>query len=538
VSATAGVAKYRRVRLVTGVLAVVGFGLAAAFEPMAWPAVAGAGVFLLVTALEMKGVFSDPTVMVVLDGIVIFGVVYLVRPFPGAEAVALALVSASAIVFARIERLRLLLPAIAVIAALAGVVNWAVRDPVEWSTQLMVGIAVVGALAISPVLYWMAGSIGRALPAGTLISSVVPDPGAFANTVTEKSPTGIALIDFASNIRYANPAFARMFGYERDEILGRSMSLMMDADTYARHEAAVQRSLSSQEPIDTENMELVGRHRDGSPVTVWVSLSELTGDGERMVLGSVRDVSETVRLRRRLEQSLAAKDEFVATVSHELRTPLTAVVAFSEMLRDRTELDGEEQEEFIGLIADQAREVAYLIEDLLVASRLEADSMTVSIRPTSALLEVRSVTRAWAMHRSVHVDEASVDREVLADPGRFRQILRNLVANAVKHGGDEITVSARVSDDGRYQLIVRDNGPGVAPDVERGLFEVFTHGTDADDSHPPSSGVGLHVSRRLAELMGGTLEYRRVDGFTEFVLTVPLVQESRTPEADALTESE
>ncbi|HSJ27340.1 MAG TPA: PAS domain S-box protein, partial [Acidimicrobiia bacterium] len=452
---TTGVAFYRRVRLITGGLALVGFGIVAGFEPMAWPLVAAAAVFLLVSAVEMSGVFSDSTTVVVLDALVIFGVVYVVRPFPGAEAVALALVAGSAIVFARTGLLRPLLPAITAIAAVEGVANWVMREPVAWSNRAMVGNAVVSALAVSPVLYWMAGSIGRALPTGTLISSVVPDTEAFANIVTERSAEGIALIDFGSTIRYANPAFARMFGYEPDEIIGRSMSLMMDADTYARHDAAVQRSLSSKHRIETENMELVGRHRDGRPVTVWVSLSELTGGGERLVLGSVRDVSETVRLRDRLEESLAAKDEFVATVSHELRTPLTAVVAFSEMLRDRAELDASEQEEFIGLIADQAREVAYLIEDLLVASRLDTDSMTVSVRPMSALLEVRSVSGAWAMHRSVHVDETSVDHTVLADPGRFRQILRNLVVNAVKYGGEEITVSAVVGSDGPYHLIVR-----------------------------------------------------------------------------------
>ncbi|HVR31080.1 MAG TPA: PAS domain-containing sensor histidine kinase [Acidimicrobiia bacterium] len=462
---------------------------------------------------------------VVLDAVIIFGVVYVARPFPGAEASALALTMSSAVVFAAPGLVRLLLPALSVLAAVMGLVNWVIREPVEWSSAAMVGNAVVVGVALTPVLFWMGSSIARAFPTGSLISNLVPDPGEFANVVTERSGEGIAIIDFDSNIRYANPAFASIFGHDRDDLVGTSMARLMDADTYSVHHAAVQRALLSREPIDRVNLELVGRHRDGHPITALVSLSELTGGGERLVLGAVRDATEMVDLRSKLQRLLASKDEFIATVSHELRTPLTAVVAFSEMLLDRANIAESEQDEFIRLIADQSREVAYLIEDLLVSARLESDSMHVAVQPTKLPAEVLSVVGPWATHRRIELDHPALEQSVMADPGRLRQILRNLVANAVKHGGREIGLTAVADDAGRCHVIVRDDGSGVPPERVTSMFDAYSHGANADDQ-PMSAGLGLHVSRRLAELMGGTLDYRRTGGHTEFVLSLRLAEES------------
>jgi PAS domain S-box-containing protein len=333
------------------------------------------------------------------------------------------------------------------------------------------------------------------------------------------------VIDFESKIRYANQAFAAIFGHDRDELLGASMSLLMDAETFRRHDAAVQRALLSRAPVEASNLELVGRHRDGRPVTALVSMSELSGEGERLVLGAVRDVSDMAELRSRLQELVASKDEFIATVAHELRTPLTAVLAFSEML-----LDGAgtaERDEFLELIVDQSREMGYLIEDLLVAARVDGDAMTVSVEPTHLHAEVTAALGPWARHPQLELDHDALSRTVVADPGRLRQVLRNLVSNAVKHGGPHIAVTATADEPGRCHIVVRDDGPGVPHDREAAIFDPYVHGRDTPDQ-PSSAGLGLHVSRRLVELMNGTLDYRRAGGHTEFVMTLPLVEDVTT----------
>lgn len=511
--------------MLTGVLAVVGFGLLAVLEPLAWPLVMAALLFLGVSVIELRRGFSNPNLLVLFDAAIVFGVIAIARPFPGAEASALALAMSSAFVFVASSVLRFVLPALAALAAVLGVVNWVIRDPVEWSTGSMVGNALVASIALTPVLFWMGASISRAMPSDSPLSALVPNPGEFANALTERSSEGVAVIDFESKIRYANRAFAETFGHDRDELLGASMSVLMDPETFRRHDASVQRALLLRAPVEASNLELVGLHRDGRPVTVLVSMSELAGEGERLVLGAVRDVSDMVELRSRLEESVASKDQFIATVAHELRTPLTAVLAFSEMLLDGGDQGPKERNEFLRLIVDQSREMGYLIEDLLVAARVDGDAMNVSVEQVDLRAEVVAALGPWAGHQQLEVDHDALARAVAADPGRLRQVLRNLVSNAVKHGGPHIAVTATADDAGRCHLIVRDDGPGVPADREEAIFDPYVHSRDARDQQT-SAGLGLYVSRRLVELMDGTLDYRREDGHTEFVVTLPLAEDA------------
>ncbi|MFP5333316.1 MAG: ATP-binding protein [Acidimicrobiia bacterium] len=517
---------YRRTRVVAGVVATGAWGLVTAFESSAWPLVVASVIFAFVSFTDLRFGIPSPELVVVTDAVAVFGAILWVRPFPGAEALALAVVFGSALVMAAGRWLRWILPTATLVVVAGALYNHIWRDPPAWSDAAVVGNALVALVAVAPMLFWVAATVARAFPSGSLVAAAVPDPGEFAHTVVERSREGLVVIDFESRIRFTNEAFAAMLGYDRREMLGQSLAMAMDSETFQRHERALQQAMLSRQPIDRSNLELVGRHRDGHPVTVLVSLSELKGGGERLVLGAVRDVSEIVALRTQLEELLASKDLFVATVSHELRTPLTAVVAFAEMLRDRTDLSPEEREEFLGLIADQSREVSYLVEDLLVAARLDSDELTVSTQPTALRAEILTVVSPFAAQRSIEVDHTAVDRAVRADPGRLRQIIRNLVGNAVKHGGLSISVTADVAG-GHCHLIVRDDGAGIPPEAEQSLFEPYRHGDQRSDQ-PMSMGLGLHVSRRLAELMGGTLEYRRREDHTEFVLVLPLADEPRT----------
>lgn len=519
-------ATYRKTRVVAGVAATGAWGLVTVFEPRAWPLVVASVIFATVSWTDLKFGVPSSELVVVADAIAVFGAILWVRPFPGAEALALAVVFGSALVMANGRWLRWILPSLILIAVGGALANRIWREPADWSEAAMVGNALVALLAVTPMLFWVAGTVARAFPSGSLVAAALPDPSEFAHKVVERSREGLAVIDFESRIRFANEAFASMFGYERSDMIGQSLAMVMDDETFRRHERGVQSALLSREPIEAFNLELTGVHRDGHPVTALVSLSELKGGDERLVLGAVRDVSEIVALRTQLEKTLVSKNLFVATVSHELRTPLTAVVAFAEMLRDRTDLDAGERDEFLSLIADQSREVSYLLEDLLVAARLDSEELFVSTQRTALRSEILTVVGPFAGQRSIEVDHAAVDRVVVADPGRLRQIIRNLVGNAVKHGGLSISITAEIEAEECY-VIVRDNGAGVAPESEAALFDPYRHAQQRDDQ-PMSMGLGLHVSRRLAELMGGTLDYRRREGLTEFVLVLPLAEDARS----------
>ncbi|HHC07970.1 MAG TPA: PAS domain S-box protein [Actinobacteria bacterium] len=232
------------------------------------------------------------------------------------------------------------------------------------------------------------------------------------------------------------------------------------------------------------------------------------------------------RARSRLEELVRSKDDFIAAVSHELRTPLTVVTGMAHELRDRwRELSPEEMTEFTRLLADQSIDVADLIEDLLVVAR--ADIGKVSVRPIpvdareQALAVVEALTRDG--DRQVVVSGPAV--KILADPVRLRQILRNLLTNAFRYGGPNVAVEI-VDDDETVAIRVVDDGEGVPPERRDRIFEPYERAHDRA-GQPGSVGLGLTVSRTLAELMGGTLVYAYEEGRSVFCLGLRRVGSDR-----------
>jgi two-component system sensor histidine kinase MtrB len=195
-------------------------------------------------------------------------------------------------------------------------------------------------------------------------------------------------------------------------------------------------------------------------------------------------------------------------------------VGLSEELAGNSDGFSEEDlAEFHQLIAQQSREVAYIVEDLLVAARVEIETVSIDVQPVDLDAEVAATIKGWPSEFGEIAHRPS-GAKVEADPTRFRQITRNLLTNAMRYGGDEVVVATHSNGD-RGILQVRDNGPGVAPeDLER-IFEPYERATDVEVVRPGSVGLGLHVSRQLARLMGGDLTCRREDDETVFELTLP-----------------
>ncbi len=217
----------------------------------------------------------------------------------------------------------------------------------------------------------------------------------------------------------------------------------------------------------------------------------------------------------RLEELVRSKDELVASVSHELRTPLTAVVGLAEeMAASAMEFDRETLAELAAVVAEQSRELAHLVEDLLVAARVESGGLTVQVTEFDLRAEAETVVAALGLEVPVRGQEAVV----AADPLRCRQIIRNLLTNAKRYGGDHIEIRL-ASEADRIVLSVVDDGDGVPEEDAKRIFDAYVRGHEA--VAPGSVGIGLAVSRNLADLMGGALEYRRRDGLTEFHLVLP-----------------
>jgi len=232
------------------------------------------------------------------------------------------------------------------------------------------------------------------------------------------------------------------------------------------------------------------------------------------------------QLRRGYEEQYASRDRFVAAVSHELRTPLTALVGFSTTLSDNTvEPDSPEADEILSIITDQAHEAADIVEDLLVAFRQQPGEIPLQIGTTDLAEEAQTVVSAFTSTRSSGSQRVSLEGDrviVAADPLRLRQIIRNLVTNAHRHGGDQMTVHT-YQKEGYGFVAVADNGQGFDPDEAEMLFKPYGRSRHTDTS-TGSVGLGLTVARQLARLMGGDLTARRDEESTVFELELPLAE--------------
>jgi signal transduction histidine kinase len=220
----------------------------------------------------------------------------------------------------------------------------------------------------------------------------------------------------------------------------------------------------------------------------------------------------------KLEELLAAKDEFIASVSHEVRTPLTAVLGFAHELDEQQgKFSPEEQADLIGLIAAQSREVANIVDDLLTAARAEAGTLVIA----PERLSVRKLIGEVLSSHSGRVDfAADEDLELWADSGRVRQILRNLLTNAERYGGSVVKIQVRRAGESVH-IEVRDNGDGVPVHLRDHVFEPYARAKNSA-TQPASVGLGLSVARQLAHLMSGDLELSDDEEWTVFTLTLPM----------------
>lgn len=214
--------------------------------------------------------------------------------------------------------------------------------------------------------------------------------------------------------------------------------------------------------------------------------------------------------KARLEELLASKDAFVASVSHELRTPLTVVNGMAIEIGERWQrLSDDEMEEFTGMLVDQSQDMADLIEDLLIAARANVGSVTVRSEPVEIARHVESVLAGYSAEPGRTLTSSLHDGIVDADPIRVRQILRNLVTNAIRYGGPNIEVLMS-STSGAHVVEVVDDGPGIPVEDRERIFEAYER-AHSTVGQPGSVGLGLTVSRTLADLMGGSLTYRYDD---------------------------
>lgn len=235
------------------------------------------------------------------------------------------------------------------------------------------------------------------------------------------------------------------------------------------------------------------------------------------------------RAARALEQERRAveiKNEFVSMVSHELRTPLTGIAGFTETLKEAwRSLPPDEVDEFLTIMRGETEHLANLVEDILVIPRLEAGYLRLHRQPLDV---VEATVEAAELILGGKLDfEISLTGPVMvsADQVRLKQILRNLLGNALKYGGDQVLIEGRHHGASDYLVVISDNGPGVPESDQERIFEHFEQLSSGDARLEQGVGLGLPIARKLTRAMGGELWYeKRFPVGSHFCFTLPLAR--------------
>jgi|AMFO01.1.fsa_nt_gi PAS domain S-box len=490
----------------TAATAIVGMGLAVLAllqhsAPLGWAA--GAAGLLVAVGLWQIGTDRDhPGILLLPGGLALV----LVVPLFDADLVLVTLVGFALAVTAAgyfvSRRWAFLLTGF----LLAAAVTWIVRsNEGVFGTGLEAGLLVVAVAA---------GSWVHDRNALVLRRTVLRRATLFTNAAD-----AIVVVDAAQRIVEANEAAATTFGYPScAELVGRDLAELVPPRFREAHAGHVAGFFASDEPRRPMNVrgKIWARRADGSEFPCEITIAKVPLGRHSGVMAVVHDVTEREEARRQAQEMAEARLRLVASVSHEVRTPLSAVLGFAELLQmDTAALSEPERVELVGLIADQALELANLVDDLLAGARAELGELQVVRVPVDLRAQAVQVLERGvvAPRRDVEVvGEAAA----WGDPARIRQIVRNLVTNAVRYGGPEIRIIiARRGDVATLSVV--DNGPGVPEELRDRIFEPFaSFGGEAGQVDP--IGLGLTIVRHLAELMGGTVHYEYAPGRSAFCL--------------------
>jgi len=368
----------------------------------------------------------------------------------------------------------------------------------------------------------------------------------------EFAPVAYHEIDANGILRRVNQTECRMLGYTREEMVGKAVWQFVAADQQEQSREAVRRKVTGEEPPAPFERDFLRRdggylileiydnliyNRAGKVTGIRSVLLDVTDRrlAEQLLANEVTERERlTVALRRskeEAEKANRAKSEFLSRMSHELRTPLNAILGFAQLL-EMSALDRDKREA-VAQILKAGQHLLGLINEVLEISRIEAGRLSLSPEPVligSAIQEALDLLTPMAVRRNIMLrDEVGKQgrRYVMADQQRLKQVLLNLVSNAIKYNSDDgtITIAAEEIDGNRLKVKVRDTGPGIKPDSLSKLFTPFER-LGAEQTGVEGTGLGLALSKRLLEMMGGSIgAENNPDRGATFWMVLPLVQD-------------
>lgn len=355
---------------------------------------------------------------------------------------------------------------------------------------------------------------------------------AYFRTLLESAPDAMIIVDEKGKIAIVNAQAERMFGYDRDELLGRKIESLLPKRLRKKH-AAHRKGFAADPGIRPmgQGLDLIGRRKDGSEFPVEISLAPVATENGRFVSSVIRDVTnrkrmeqEIIAARQAAERANKANSAFLAAASHDLRQPVQALSLLNGALR-RTVKD-ERALEMIVSQENSLTAMTNLLNSLLDISRLDAGAVSPEFEefPMQRLVDRLSAEFArQARHKGLEFSATSCHATVRSDPNLLGEIVQNFVSNAIRYTetGEVRLTCDRVGD--RCRIQVEDTGIGVEKDQLEMIFQEF-HQCQSPRGNKEGFGLGLAIVRRLADLLGHEISVQSEPGRGScFSVSVPVV---------------
>lgn len=349
----------------------------------------------------------------------------------------------------------------------------------------------------------------------------------------------VSVTDTNDQIVYTNDSFNKTYGYEEEEVIGQNINILFDS------EKTKDQSLNFKQETTKGNFreEIMNKRKDGTLFPVLRSISSIKDKNNNPIAHvavsmditeMIRNRDELMRAKAKAEETNRLKSAILNNMSHEIRTPMNAIMGFSSLMAEASET---EKIEYAEIILKSSKQLLSVIDEVILLSRLQSEKMAVNnagFSPAESIKDVYSMFSFRDLKKGIDLimslPEQYKDITILSDGNKIRQILTNLVSNAIKFTEKGVVELGFDLHEGNVEYYVKDTGTGIPEKEQRKVFDTFYRGEHAISSAIGGTGLGLSISKELVELLGGTIGVSSEPGKgSRFYFTIPVRDPEQPP---------